>query len=274
MSVSKSQVKHPASPHDAARVSVTIGGKNLGRGTVKSVTWGGIAKVLLAEDRDAQLFEAFLKLTKPEQLPYKNRNGWIVGGTCENGERKCATVLKRSIVTIDFDGMSTNTWDLLYLIGLDWPFESIWHTTRSHQSGDIRVRVFILLSREVTNAEYSALVVIAAAKIDPSLTGFDPRSAQPEQAMFLPTVCKDGEFKSGRYVGNRLEPDEVLLPFKDASGAIDPTRLPKLPATENTKAKNAGKRLQTGLTPEEFHAAVMAIPNNGTMSRRAPLSCG
>jgi putative DNA primase/helicase len=112
--------------------------------------------------------------------------------------------------------------------------------------------------------------------------GLDPASAEPERAMFWPSVCSDGEFYTGHIRGAPLDPDELLDLYRNPEGEIEWNCLPSIPgkgqdnrSTSPSVVINdinddlaflalAESQRPIGLPLEALRSAVMAIPNDGS----------
>lgn len=269
--------------NDHLRLRFAFGESNLGRAQNRRETWGGFRQKLVTERRDSQSSSQYKAFSKDKKTKSKSRHGFFVSGPCSDGIRSAENVTDCYVLSLDFDGMSPRAFDLLFTVGAlpGGDYEAVWSTTRSHRRDDIRVRIVILLARPVNRREYRALVAILANRMGRAAHGLDPASAEPERAMFWPSVCSDGEFYAGHIRGALLDPDELLGPYRNAEGNIEWDRLPSFPSTrENTKSTSpeavnevdddfgflalAESQQSIGLPPEVLRSAVMAIPNDGS----------
>lgn len=270
--------------HDHLRLRFASGDRNLGRAQNKRETWGAFRQKLVTERRDTQSSSQYRALSKEKKTRSKGRYGFFVSGPCAEGTRSAETVKQCYVLTLDFDGMRPRTFDLLSTVGAlpGEAYEAVWSTTRSHHCDDIRVRMVILLARPVNRHEYKALVAILSKRMGQAAHGLDPASAEPERAMFWPSVCSDGEFHAGYIRGALLDPDELLATYRSAEGKIEWDRLPSIPGKEEDHRYTstsgapddndddlgslalAESQRPLGLSLEELRSAVMAIPNDGS----------
>lgn len=270
--------------HDHLRIRFAAGNSNLGRAQTRRETWGAFRQRLVKERRDTQSSSQYLALSSRKKTKSKGRHGFFVSGPCADDIRSAETVADCYVLSLDFDGMGPRTFDLLSTVGAlpGGDYEAAWSTTRSHRSDDIRVRIVILLARPVDRREYRALVAILAKKMDHAAQGLDPASAEPERAMFWPSVCSDGEFYAGHIRGALLDPDELLSLYCNAEGEIEWDHVPPIAgkAEDNRSTAPLGRSVDLdddlnflasaesqrplGLSVEELQSVVMAIPNDGT----------
>ena len=95
------------------------------------------------------------------------------------------------------------------LVGYSWCA----HTTHKHTPTKPRYRLIMPLSRPVGQFEYAFLCRHVAAMIH--MDTFDPAGHRWVQAMFWPSVPKDGEYDRRFEAGTWLDPDECMAEYPD-----------------------------------------------------------
>jgi len=141
----------------------------------------------------------------------KRKGGkFFVGGHFTGTERREASMVGRSLLTLDADdtGMTLDDIELQLTMGLDCSFAA--YTTYNHSAGKPKLRIVVPLSREVTPDEYRQL----SNKIGDALgIPLDPCSYKPNQVMFMPS-CPDLSLAWSMAVdGGPLQVDDHLVPI-------------------------------------------------------------
>ena len=143
------------------------------------------------------------KLPPDKQADYKDGGLYLLARS-KDGRRAYKSLLVRSALTFDLDAAPNNIGGLLEKL----PFRTIYHTTFKSKSDALRVRIIILLLRDITPEEYARLTPMIAKEVGEEYV--DPASYKPTQAMYFPVVPKDGEFWCKRTEGPLLNPDDYL----------------------------------------------------------------
>lgn len=196
-------------------IALSPGGSlnNLGRSKNKTLYWDDLVEMLSTAYRDSITLAQYQKLPTLGRSTHKNRPGAFVGGSFSNGRRNSDSIEFRSVVTLDIDSHSQEVWEDICLTGtipgLDGLAYQI-HTTRSHTPEAPRLRVCLPLARDVSPEEYVPVLCAVAEMVDPSMRAVTSESFVAVQVMFLPSVCKDGEFFSTAVEGEFLDPDPLL----------------------------------------------------------------
>lgn len=225
--IDKIAPEHP-SEHYRLPLRMSEGFRNMGLASNKTYRWGRLCERMVETVRDNITIDQYNKLSQRDRHERKNQ-GWFVGGTFKDGRRKGANIESRSLLAYDLDECSVELYrELLkprtnFLAG----FEYFLHTTRSHTPESPRIRVVIPLAREVTSAEFSAVIRLVAYRIHADMDQIDPVSFRITQFMFWPTTSKDGEYKTKWNYGKLLDPDAVIADWND--DWKDLSRLPHSP---------------------------------------------
>lgn len=205
------------------KLKISFGRAHRGKVKNRSISWPDFIDLLREPVRSKETFREYLKLPKTEQDALKNV-GFFVGGHCDGGIRKNGQVQERDLVALDLDDAepwmlealregTTGLGDCSYVV----------YSTRKHQDEMPRVRVVIPLRQPVTPEQHHALSRILASKIDESMDAVDPISFRAAQFMYLPSVCRDGDWFWHEHEGLWINPKEVLTEFGDWE---DHTKLP------------------------------------------------
>lgn len=168
------------------------------------------------------------KLPPDKQADYKDGGLYLLARS-KDGRRAYKSLLVRSALTFDLDAAPNNIGGLLEKL----PFRTIYHTTFKSKSDALRVRIIILLLRDITPEEYARLTPMIAKEFGEEYV--DPASYKPTQAMYFPVVPKDGEFWCKRTEGPLLNPDDYL---GKAEG--EDTSNPSNPGNGDDPGKKAG----------------------------------
>ena len=147
----------------------------------------------------------YLKLSAEKQANLKDQ-GMYIFARSENGKRDEKSITHRSAIALDLDHAPKEYIRMLHTL----PFSAIYHTTFKSTPDAPRIRVIVLLSRDVTPAEYRILARQVAKLIGEEY--IDPASYRPAQAMYFPVVPKDGVYQYGKTDGPLLNPDDYLEP--------------------------------------------------------------
>ncbi len=204
---------------------------DLATATNKVLTWGEFIRKLSTPKVTKETRGNFDALPPSQQTKLKALPGWFLGGPCKNKRRSRENVRPRRTITLDIDRATPDIFADLIEGKADLnQYEFFLHTTRKHRSDAPRIRIVILCSRRVTPDEYGTVVRILcfyfSGKKSP-IPLVDKASSNVAQMMFFPSISKDGEFRTHRNEGARLDPDALLERYKEEFGDWkDPSNLP------------------------------------------------
>ncbi|WP_068316232.1 VapE domain-containing protein [Aliiruegeria sabulilitoris] len=249
------------------KIVISVGGTDRGRVTTREITFRKLVKLLSKPSVDAQMaFAQYMAIKKAASkrpppgeaesqearekrqkaddrlMEIKASAGYIVAGKFKNGRRRKEELIGRSCIQIDIDNATPEQTDFI-IDGFAevCRYAFVWHTTRSHCPERPRVRILVPLSKMVDGDTAHALTRLLSLLLadDPveSIEIPDLVSFRPAQIMYLPSVCKDQEFKSGVNEGDILDPDEFLA---EHPGWEDISTLPKQ-AIESSVRLSGGK---------------------------------
>lgn len=147
----------------------------------------------------------YLNLSSEVQVNYKDRGLYILGRS-KDGKRNAGSLMSRSGLTLDLDTVPDDILERLKAL----PFTVFYHPTFKSSRKALRIRVVVLLSRDVTPEEYENLAHCIAKLIGEEY--IDLASYKATQAMYFPVVPKGGSYWCRRTEGPLLNPDNYLLP--------------------------------------------------------------
>jgi len=159
--------------------------------------------------RTSETMDQYRKLSKAKQDDIKDVGGFVLG-TLKDGLRRKDHVLTRSGLTLDMDYAEPDSIEQLEML-----FSNLCYiySTHKHTSERPRLRLIIPLKREVSPDEYTAIARKVAEDIGIEL--FDDTTYEPSRLMYWPSTPHDGEFIFKELEGELLDPDEVLVKYKD-----------------------------------------------------------
>ena len=176
----------------------------------KKLKWSDFVTELSKTYRTKETVEQFKSADKETKARIKNCRGGFVGGALiQDGVRDKTTIKSRSLLTLDIDNCSSLTKIETSIAELN--VESCLYSTHSHREDYIRLRLIILLNRDVKPEEYEPLSRMVASKLD--IENFDTTTHQAERLMFLPSTPTDGEYIFKHYEAKTLDADKVLAEY-------------------------------------------------------------
>ena len=186
--------------NDKRRIDIAVGGSHRGRVTNKSPTLAKMRETLTQPSVDASInYAQYQALTVDEKGLRKAQAGYMMPGHFRDGVRKISHQMFRSMIALDLDNVTRKQLAAIRE-GLTPLSRFYWflHTTRSHCPEKPRVRIFLLLSRNVDADEAFALVRLISQMLldDPeeSIEIPDLVSFRFNQVMYLPSISRGQEF--------------------------------------------------------------------------------
>jgi len=175
----------------------------------KQLTWSAFINRISTTIRTAETHAEYMAADKPRQAEIKDVGGYV-GGYLSGGRRKIGTALHRQLVTLDIDYAKGDFWadfELRYYCA------AAMYSTHKHSPESPRLRLIVLLDREVKADEYQAIARKIAGNIDIEL--FDPTTFQTERLMYWPSTSKDGVYEFEYQDGPPLSADAILAEYTD-----------------------------------------------------------
>lgn len=175
----------------------------------KDITWPAFKDAVCTTKRTTETVSEFRKMTKARQDSIKDIGGFV-GGALREGKRRNGYVLCRSMLTLDMDYATPDTWTQLESL-YDWA--CCLYSTHKHTPEAPRLRLVIPLEQEVSEDEYPALGRMVAKEI--GIDMFDDTTYEPSRLMYWPSTSSDGEFVFQYKDGTLLDPDAYLSKYAD-----------------------------------------------------------
>lgn len=175
----------------------------------KDIDWIAFKDTVRTTKRTTESVSEYRKMSKAQQDSIKDIGGFVGGALCE-GKRRSGYVLCRSMLTLDMDYATPETWAQIESL-YDWA--CCLYSTHKHTPESPRLRLVIPLDREVSEDEYPALGRMVAKEI--GIDMFDDTTYEPSRLMYWPSTSSDGEFIYREKDGNFLDPDIYLSKYVD-----------------------------------------------------------
>ena len=173
----------------------------------KTIEWSELVKKCRETHRTKETVAEYARMKKSQQADRKDVGGFV-GGPLKDGLRKNGNVLGRSVVTLDIDFGNGNEWN-------DWTlsnsYASFMYSTHKHTAAAPRLRLVVLLSREVKPEEYEPIARWVAAEV--GIDKFDHTTYELPRLFYWPSTSQDGEFVFEEQTGGPLDADWVLLQY-------------------------------------------------------------
>lgn len=206
--------------------------------TVERVTasWDTFVDALSNPVESSQTLDEYLKLDKEAQIDAKDVGGYV-GGTFTGNRRKRSDLKGRDILTFDLDNLTPEGLVTVKNKIQGMGVAAVIHSTRKHTKEEPRIRLIILLDKTVTEEEYEFLARTVAHEI--GIEAFDPTTFQPARLMFMPSVCRGGEYLFERFDGKPLD---TLKTFFSVPNWKDISKWHYHPSEAKTSAFGAKKQ--------------------------------
>ena len=177
----------------------------------KEVSWDEFVKRLSQTTVTSETQVEYRKMKKYQQDNVKDVGGFVAGELKE-GRRRKENVLSRSMVTLDMD-YADDAEAIASNIEMLYDYACCIYSTHKHTPEKPRLRIIIPLSRKVSADEYQAVSRMVAKEIGIEL--FDDSTYEPNRLMYWPSTSSDGEYFFRVIEGEFLNPDTILLLYKD-----------------------------------------------------------
>jgi predicted P-loop ATPase len=172
----------------------------------QTVSWDEFAHRLSQTTVTSETQEEYHKMKKYQQDNVKDVGGFVAG-QLKDGRRTKASIINRSMLSLDMDHADdavaiAENMEMLY------GYAAVIYSTHKHTPEKPRLRLIIPLSRTVTADEYQAVSRRIAKEIGIEL--FDDTTYEPNRLMYWPSTSSDGEYFFREIKGNFLNPDSIL----------------------------------------------------------------
>ena len=172
-------------------------------------TWGQLVDRCRETKRTEESVADYARMSRDEQARIKDVGGFV-GGYLSGGRRKTASVLSRSVLTLDLDYAEADVWDDFTM---QYDCAAMLYSTHKHTTEKPRCRIVIPLSRPVAPYEYEPLARRVAA--DVGIDQFDTTTYELARLFYWPSTSRDGAWWFEEQEGDALNPDVVLATYRD-----------------------------------------------------------
>lgn len=202
--------------------------------------WSQFVEKVSRTIRTDETLSVYMSESKTRQDEIKDKGGFV-GGYLRNGKRSKESVTSRRLLTLDIDFATDDCWDLFCLM---YDCASLVYSTHKHTPEKPRLRLVILLDRDVTSEEYEAIGRRVAESV--GIEMFDDTTYQAERLMYWPSTAADGEFYFRFQDGPALSADNILATYRNwrdtsewpMSDRVDKTIVQKVKKQANPLEKN------------------------------------
>lgn len=172
-------------------------------------TWEQFAERAATTCRTEETLSEYMAASKAQQDDIKDKGGFV-GGYLRGGRRAKGHVASRRLLTLDIDFASTDVWDIFCLM---YDCAALVYSTHKHTPDKPRLRLVILLDRDVLPEEYEAIGRRVAQSINIEM--FDDTTYQAERLMYWPSTASDAEFYFRKQDGPALCADDILSSYRN-----------------------------------------------------------
>lgn len=176
---------------------------------VTDMTWESLCSKLSVPTRTPETVREYKAMSADDRSARKDVGGFV-GGVVDNGRRVKSAVRSRSLITLDADFATPDSWDNACLL---FDYAMCCYSTHSHTPKSPRLRYVIPLDREVTPEEYEPIARYAANEL--GIDQFDITTYETSRLFYWPSAPSDGEFIFEKQRGPVLCADEVLATYTD-----------------------------------------------------------
>lgn len=152
----------------------------------EQTTWGELLERCSKSIETRETASEYEAMSRDEQSDIKDVGGFV-GGYLQDGVRKTANVVRRSVATLDIDYGTDSTWEDFEE---NFNFGALMYGTHKHNAakGQYRYRLVFPLSRDVTPEEYEPLCRKIASVI--GIEQFDVTTYQLARLFYWPSHSK------------------------------------------------------------------------------------
>ncbi len=177
----------------------------------QTVSWDEFVKRLSRTTVTSETQEEYRKMKKYQQDNVKDVGGFVAG-QLKDGRRTKASIINRSMLTLDMD-YADDAIAIAENMEMLYGYSVVIYSTHKHTPEKPRLRLIIPLSRVVTADEYQAVSRRIAKEIGIEL--FDDTTYEPNRLMYWPSTSSDGEYFFREVKGGFLNPDSILKLYEN-----------------------------------------------------------
>lgn len=171
--------------------------------------WSEILAKCVDTKRTGESVSEYLRMSREEQSSVKDVGGFV-GGYLAGGVRKTASVMYRTLVTLDIDYGTPDVWDDFVL---NFDCAAMMYSTHKHTPEKPRLRLVLPANRQMTPAEYEPVCRYWTSRIGIEL--FDHTTYQLPRLFYWPSTSRDGEYLFEHQDGPAFDVDEVLATYRN-----------------------------------------------------------
>ena len=160
--------------------------------------------------RSTESYAEYLKLPKAQQDELKDVGGFV-GGELIGTRRKAQNVLKRDLVTLDFDNIPAGVTEEIIEKVKEFGYSYVIYSTRKHSPDSPRLRIIFPLARSVGPDEYEPIARKLAELIGIQMA--DPTTFEASRLMYWPSCSKDSEFAFSFGDYPMVGPEDILSKY-------------------------------------------------------------
>lgn len=175
----------------------------------EQIQWSSLVQRCSETKRTCETTAEYARMSREEQSNIKDVGGFV-GGFLSGGKRKTTHVMYRTLVTLDIDYGTPDTWDDFVL---NFDFAAMLYSTHKHSEEHPRYRLVFPISRPLTPTEYEPLCRKFAEKLGIDL--FDDTTYQLARLFYYPSTSKDGDFVFHVQDGEACDVDALLKEYRD-----------------------------------------------------------
>lgn len=224
--------------------------RNTNRVKNTELRWPELIERLRTAHVGAETFDEYMRLPVPEQVARKDV-GYVMPCHMDGGVRGKSNVHLRSCLVLDVDHCPAGAIERICdsLLGLG-RYEFVLHSTRKHKTEAPRLRLYVVLTRDVDAVEHGAIIRKIASDIQPvgdessSLEWFDETGYEFTRVAFLPSVSKDQEYVFIHNEGEWLDPESILSTYTNYQDLNSWPVSEKLKSSVRLGTKRSGNPLE------------------------------
>jgi len=175
----------------------------------KEIEFGDLCLRCRTPLRTAETVTEYKKMSKAQRDDIKDRGGFVLGHLRE-GTRKANMVACRSAITLDADYADVSFIERYEATRMH---HTILYSTHSHTPEAPRYRLIIMVNRDMTPDEYSAVSRLVANEI--GMDYFDDCTYEPHRLMYWQSTPADGEYIFRVFGSRPVDVDKYLGKLAD-----------------------------------------------------------